>query len=47
MGNLTLSQAIRWTYIKFDPFEEANNADMDRNVKIYNEASRGIVKTNA
>ena len=53
MGQMSLSQAIKlnesenWTYIKFDPFNESNNADMDLQVKRFNEASRGIVKTNA
>lgn len=52
-GHLSLNQAVKlgenekWTYIKFDPFNEANNADMDEQVKRFNEASRGIVKTNA
>jgi len=30
---MSLNQAIKldekWTYIKFDPFNEANNSDMD------------------
>jgi len=49
MGQMSLSQAIKlnesenWTYIKFDPFNEANNADMDEQVKRFNLASRGIV----
>jgi len=55
MGQMSLSQAIKlnesesenWTYIKFDAFNEANNADMDEQVKRFNLASRGIVKTNA